>query len=89
MGKRLAALAALAALLLPATASAGPECRCLYQGKEFEHGALVCIRVGGRTQLARCDMALNNSSWTFLQPGCPTALMTPLPRPAATFAGQT
>jgi hypothetical protein len=77
MGRSFAfALLALTALSLPA--SAGPECRCLYNGRAFEHGALVCIRLGSSERLARCDMELNNSSWTFLQNGCPTA-MTPLP----------
>src|SRR5258705_2408021 len=79
MGKLLTVIATL--VLLPTSVLAGPECRCLYQGKEFEQGALVCIHVDGRTRLARCEMLLNNSSWTFLSPGCPTAEMTPIARP--------
>ena len=83
----LIATVALAALVLPALADGnGMACRCLYQGKYFETGDTVCIRVDGRSRLARCDMALNNTSWTFLsgKDGCPTALMSPLPpRPAS------
>ena len=82
--------AALAALTVPALAGQnGIACRCLYQGKTFEQGETVCIRVDGRSRLARCDMVLNNSSWTFLtaRNGCPTALMSPLPpRPASPLA---
>ncbi len=77
--------AALAALALPAFAGQDGMCRCRYQGKYFEQGETVCIRVDGRSRLARCDMALNNSSWTFLpaKDGCPTVRMSPLPpRPA-------
>ena len=78
MGKS-AALALVILLALPAAATAGPECRCRYQGKEFEQGALACIRIGATTRLARCDMLLNNSSWTFIKDGCPSAALTPLP----------
>jgi len=58
-------------------ASAGRHCR--YQGKIFHQGDVVCIRVDGQTRLARCGLALNNGSWNFLQDGCPTALLTPIP----------
>jgi hypothetical protein len=64
---------ALTAILTPA-APAGAECTCRYAGQSFQQGQTVCIRVGGSARLARCDMALNNSSWTFLKQGCPTAL---------------
>ena len=77
MGKLVLALLFLSALASPALA--GQECRCRYLGREFEHGALVCITLDGRSKLARCDMLLNNSSWTFLRDGCPTAEATPLP----------
>jgi hypothetical protein len=67
------------AVLAPAEALAEHRCQCLYQGKKFEQGQLVCIKVDGASHLARCDMILNNSSWSFLQTSCPTALLTPIP----------
>ena len=70
---------ALAVMAAPALAAEGSGCRCLYQGKSFDQGELVCIHVGGKTRLARCGMLLNNSSWQFVQNGCPSALMTVLP----------
>jgi uncharacterized membrane protein len=78
---RLASLLVALAVLAPAGASAEHKCQCLYHGKKFEQGELVCLRVDGATRLARCDMLLNNSSWTFVQTGCPTALLTPIPAP--------
>ena len=59
--------AALAALTAPAFAGMnGIDCRCIYKGKYFEQGDTVCIRVDGKSRMARCDMALNNTSWTFI-----------------------
>ncbi len=76
---RLRAVLFAATVLAPLGASAEHRCQCLYQGRRFDLGQLVCIRVDGATRLARCDMQLNNSSWTFLSSGCPTAaLFTPL-----------
>ena len=80
MGTRLlAALAALAVSSGPLLAANGFDCRCIYQGRYFEQGEIVCIRFDGTERLARCDMALNNSSWSFLAKGCPSAGMTPIP----------
>jgi hypothetical protein len=79
---RLASLLLSLAVMTPIGASAEHKCQCLYQGKKFEQGELVCIKVDGATHLARCDMQLNNSSWTFLKTGCPTASLTPIPKAA-------
>jgi len=76
---RLASLLLALAVLAPTGASAAHQGQCLYQGKKFEQGELVCIKVDGSARLARCDMLLNNSSWTFLKTGCPTATFTPRP----------
>jgi hypothetical protein len=72
-------LVPLIAATVPALADGGFDCRCLYRGQYFEQGVTVCIRVDGRNRLARCEMSLNNSSWTFLKDGCPTAQATPIP----------
>jgi hypothetical protein len=80
------AVASVAAMMIVPAGSARAECQCRYDGKVFEQGQLVCIRVGGATRLARCDMALNNSSWIFLERGCPTALVTSLPTKPADHA---
>lgn len=80
MGPRL--LSAFAALVLsagPLAAASGFDCRCRYLGRYFEQGETVCIRAYGTERLARCDMALNNSSWTFLAGDCPQAAVTPIP----------
>jgi hypothetical protein len=79
---KLALLLVALAVLAPAEALAEHKCQCLYQGKKFEQGESVCIKVDGATRLARCAMLLNNSSWTFLQTGCPTAFATPIPATA-------
>ncbi len=80
MVKALARLLVVLPLLAPvAAAAAGHQCQCLYRGQRFDQGALVCIKVDGTDRMARCDMALNNSSWTFLRSGCPTASHVPVP----------
>ncbi len=83
MYQRLAILiAAMAVLAAPALAgSNGIDCRCIYKGKYFDQGDTVCIRVDGHSRLARCAMALNNTSWEFLSKtdSCPQASMTPVP----------
>jgi hypothetical protein len=76
--------------LTPGEAAADHKCQCLYQGRKFEQGEFVCIRVDGATRFARCDMLLNNSSWTFLDGPCPTAEFSPEPatqRPVSLKAG--
>jgi hypothetical protein len=79
MGKRyILALFGLASGLLVSSVPASAGRHCLYEGKIFHQGDVVCIRVDGQTRLARCEMMLNNATWNFFQDGCPTALMTPI-----------
>jgi len=38
-------------------------CRCRFQGTAFKLGDTVCMSTHLGVQLARCDLALNNTSW--------------------------
>ncbi|HTV67035.1 MAG TPA: hypothetical protein VMF90_00720 [Rhizobiaceae bacterium] len=71
--KALALLTALAfvGLTLPAMA----DCKCRANGRVFSHGQVVCLKLPTGTQLARCGMVLNNSSWKKIQDGCPEAAL--------------
>lgn len=62
---------------------------CLANGKSFEVGETACLTVAGESHLARCDMVLNNTSWTKIKDQCPgenqppklhpTSISTPAP----------
>ena len=51
--------------------NAGIPCTCRYAGAKFSVGTVTCIHTPTGDRLARCDMVLNNTSWTFLRDGCP------------------
>ncbi|MBP1882588.1 hypothetical protein [Sinorhizobium mexicanum] len=79
--KRLRAMP-VATLSLAAILAAGgvlaapPDARCTCRnrdGSKYELGQTACIRVGGISYLARCEMNLNVSTWKKLRDGCPTA----------------
>ena len=64
-------------LLLSATATmagAAPanahDCTCKFQGGDVAQGETVCIPTAKGKSLARCEMVLNNSSWTILDEPC-------------------
>lgn len=38
-------------------------CRCRYRGDAYPLGDTVCMNTPLGTQLARCDLFLNNTSW--------------------------
>ena len=52
----------------------GPECMCRFQGQRYHLGELACIN----SKLARCDMFLNNTSWTIIEDICPSASLSPV-----------
>ena len=61
------------ALLAGATSPATADCTCRGPGVVAHHGQTVCLRTPSGLRLARCEMVLNNSSWTFLPDPCPEA----------------
>ncbi|MER8371684.1 hypothetical protein [Mesorhizobium sp. M1409] len=63
------------AMAAPASALADQE--CLANGKSYQLGQVACLTVGDQSHLARCDMVLNNTSWTKVGDSCPANTMAP------------
>ncbi len=61
----------LAAGLLSRAALADPDCQCRSNGEFFVQGEHTCIKTSNGYRLARCDMVLNNTSWTIIGDSCP------------------
>ncbi|MBZ9677240.1 hypothetical protein [Mesorhizobium sp. ES1-1] len=59
----------------PAAALAGQE--CLANGKSYQVGQAACLTIAEKSQLARCEMVLNNTSWTKIGDTCPNQTMAP------------
>jgi len=57
------------ALATAAPAFAAPQ--CLANGKSFQVGQVACLTLAGQSHLARCEMVLNNTSWTKVGEVCP------------------
>lgn len=71
----IAALVMIAAGGPPARGGDSDECRCRgSDGQIFHEGDLACIKTAKGPKLARCEMALNNTTWTVVRDDCPTAL---------------
>ncbi len=69
-------------------APAAPRCACIANGERIQEGQITCIRPRyGTPFLARCEIVLNNTSWTKLQEGCPTASAGEPPLSHRTFTG--
>ncbi|MDK1376140.1 MULTISPECIES: hypothetical protein [unclassified Sinorhizobium] len=71
-----ATLSLAAILAAGSVLAAPPDARCTCRnrdGSKYELGQTACIRVGGISYLARCEMNLNVSTWKKLRDGCPTA----------------
>lgn len=48
-----------------------PDCYCTDKiGARVEMGTMVCMSVGGRDFIARCEMSLNNPMWREISQGC-------------------
>jgi hypothetical protein len=68
-------LAFATAAMVPAFAA--PE--CLANGKSYPVGQVACLTVADQSHLARCEMVLNNTSWTKVGDSCPENTMAPHP----------
>ena len=72
------------AMAAPAAALADQE--CLANGKSYQVGQVACLTIAGESHLARCDMVLNNTSWTKIHDDCPgntpPLVTTPISTPA-------
>ncbi len=73
---RIILTSAAAAILASAVATpASAECTCRGRnGVEVFLGETVCLPTPNGPRMARCEMVLNNSSWTFLNDPCPQAM---------------
>lgn len=86
--------AALLAMLIT-TAHADPDCTCRGpDGRRYGQGETVCLQSPAGPRVARCEMALNNSSWTFTDAACPrpgpiSQRLSPHGRRFAETAGRT
>jgi hypothetical protein len=77
-------LAMALCLLATAPATAGEHgCTCKYAGGDVMLGDTACIKTSKGKSLARCEMVLNNTSWTVLDQPCDveqSLQMTPMPK---------
>ncbi|UVK45764.1 hypothetical protein BPNPMPFG_001330 [Mesorhizobium sp. AR07] len=65
------------AMAAPVAALAAQE--CLANGKSYQVGQVACLTIADQSHLARCDMVLNNTSWTKVGDSCPENTMAPHP----------
>ncbi len=68
----------LCSAIVPLTAHADPDCRCVYAGHYYLAGEVACIRTPAGPRLARCGKVSNLSSWRFSGETCsPVAARVP------------
>src|SRR5262245_14222442 len=55
------------------------RCRCRGRDGQMSHeGDIACTETANGPRLARCEMALNITTWTVVRDDCPTSMATPL-----------
>lgn len=64
-----------AAALAQGARSTAPkiDCTCRHQGRDYHLGEVICLSTPNGMREARCEMALNNTSWKITDGPCPTA----------------
>lgn len=55
-----------------------PDCYCTDKtGQRLELGDIICLSVGGRDFMARCEMSLNNPMWREVGGACLSSKLLP------------
>ncbi|GAB5470383.1 MAG: hypothetical protein Kilf2KO_34130 [Rhodospirillales bacterium] len=75
----LAAALCLTLGLWQAPAQAEIDCRCMNDGEVYVQGEHTCLKTNDGYKLARCDLALNVTTWTIVGDSCP---LTEAPAPS-------
>ncbi|WP_296738619.1 hypothetical protein [Mesorhizobium sp.] len=75
----LGAMGAAIAVATPAPVLAAQA--CLANGNSYKLGEQACLTLPSQSHLARCEMVLNNTSWTTVKDECPGE--APKPRPTS------
>lgn len=58
-----------------------PDCYCTDKtGSRVELGQVICMNVGGRSFMARCEMSLNNPMWRETGESCLSSRNKNLPQ---------
>ena len=65
------------AFAMAAPAAAFADQQCLANGKSYKVGQVACLTVSDQSHMARCDLVLNNTSWTKIGDTCPDNTMKP------------
>ncbi|MBA1139394.1 hypothetical protein H0241_03865 [Mesorhizobium sp. CCANP35] len=65
------------AFTMAAPAAALADQECLANGKSYQVGQVACLTVSDQSHMARCDLVLNNTSWTKIGDTCPDNTMKP------------
>ena len=79
------AILGLALVASPAIAQDDQELSlsCVNAGTRYAVGEFACIAAcHQQRRLARCDMVLNNTSWTYVSETCPSAMIINPPWPS-------
>ena len=49
-----------------------PDCYCTdSKGRRVNLGRTICLSIGSKRVLARCEMSVNNPTWRYLSGACP------------------
>lgn len=69
----------VAAMGFAAAAAAQSDIPCWCRDTAGQHplGTILCMRVGDKERLVRCERVQNNTSWRTLSEGCPSAAARP------------